>query len=414
MNARKRQQILSIACALIVYTASNAMNVSNPHDIFFRPPVLEEQRQQLYFWTECGVKQTAYCCNGKTTNVLKYLDYDQNALAMLNGFDDESPIGQKRAQLNVVDDGVRGHYCVSGDFSAPLNLALAWRMFFNNHLTLGVYLPIRYMQLKNVAWQNQTKMVDNQDARVKEFLTNDFFNNVKTLGNGLELCDWSRMGVGDLEIILEYLRNYPQDKAMLRNVLVDLRAGLTFPSGKSADVDKIATIPFGYDGAMTTLFGGGLELLYGTWFKLGFDVELTHIFGNSKTRRIKTAEDQTEFLLLEKNRAYIDWGMRQQFTLYAELYHFLKGFSFKVGYRFFKQGDSVISLCGNEFSPAIANSAKSLEDWTAHDVLMKLSYDFSYDYDTVNPGFAIFARIPFDGKRSIVANTIGIMASIDF
>jgi len=390
------------------------MNLSRPYDIFLRPPALHNQFMQFYVWSEFGVKQTAYINNGTTANELSYLECDQNALAMLSGFDDASIIGQKRAQLRVVDDGTRGHYCVTGDISQPINIGLAWRMFFRHNLTLGIYLPVRHMQLKNTCWRNRTNMHDAQDAQTKEFLTNNFFNNVRTLGNGLELGDWNRTGVGDLACILEFLRNFPQAKPMLKNVLLNLRGGLTLPTGLAQDYDKIAALPFGNDGATTVLFGGGIELLYGTWFKCGFHVELTHLFGNSKKRRIKTSPEQTEFLLLQKTESYKDWGMQQEFTLFSELYHFFKGLSLKVGYRFYKQGDSVLSLCGNEFSSAIANTARSLRDWTAHDVLIKLSYDFSEDYDKYNPGFALFARIPFDGKRSIVSNTVGVMASLDF
>jgi len=413
MNATKQLKNAGVLLVLAVSTM-RAMNLSRPHDIFLRPPAPQEQFMQVYTWLEHGLKQTSYASDRKTINELKHLDCDQNALKMLNGFDNESCVGQKRAQLRVVDDGIRGHYCVSGDLTVPFNFAFAWRFFFGHNITLGAYLPVRSMKLKNVCWQEQTQMADNQDAQVKEFLTNDFFCNIKKLGNGLELGDWSRTGVGDLEIILEFLRNFEQYKPMLKNVLLNLRAGLTFPTGLKTDPDKIITLPFGHDGATTVLFGAGLELLYGTWFKFGFDVELTHLFGDTRTRRIQTAPGQTSLLYLKKLRAYKDWGMQQQFTLYAQLYHFFKGFSFKVGYRFFKQGDSVLSLCSNEFSAAIANASNTIEDWTAHDVMLKLSYDFSEDFDRANPEFAVFARIPFDGKRSIVSNTIGLMASVDF
>jgi len=414
MNAIKRLSKIGAVLSLLLSAAVQGMNLSRPHDIFFRPPAPQEEFMQAYVWIEHGLKQTSYASDRKTINVLKYLDCDQNALKMLDGFADDSCIGQKRAQLRVVDDGVRGHFCVNGDLSVPFNIALAWRFFFGHDLTLGAYLPIRSMKLKNVCWQEQTRMIDNQDAQVKSFLTNDFFCNVKRLGKDLELCDWSRTGIGDFEVIFEYMRNFEQQKPLLKNVLLDLRVGLTFPTGLKSDPDLILALPFGHDGATTVPFGGGIELLYGTWFKFGFDVELTHLFGNTRTRRIKTADQQTELLLLEKTRAYKDWGMQQQFTIYAQLYHFFKGFSFKVGYRFFKQGDSVIALCSNEHSALIANTAQSIEDWTAHDVMLKLSYDFGYDYDKYNPGFALFARIPFDGKRSVVSNTIGLMASIDF
>lgn len=416
MNGIKQSSYICALFFLRLITSSQAMNLSKPHDIFFRPPIAPHNIfMQSYAWIECGLKQTAYNTDNNSTNVLTYLTCDQNALTMLNGFDTASKIGQTHAQLlGVVNDGTRGYYQVSGDLSIPVNAALAWRLFFEHYISLGIYLPIKTMHLKNSCWRSLTQSADYQDALVNTVITNDFFNTVYTLGDGLQLGNWSRSGVGDLEVIVEFVRNYEQQKPMLKNVLVNVRAGLTIPTGLKSDPDRILSLPFGNDGATGLLFAGGLELLYGTWFKLGLDVELIHLFNNTHTRRIKTAIDQTELLLLAKTAVNKDWGMQQQFTLFTECDHFFKGFSFKAGYRFFKQGDSTVALCGNQYSSLIANTARSLEDFTAHDMLFKLSYDFREDFNRVNPSFALFARIPVNGKRAIVSHTFGIMASVDF
>lgn len=414
MNAIKQGKNIVAILLISMVSTLHAMNLSRPHDIFFRPPAPEEQFMQAYVWTEFGLKQIAYASDNKITNILQYLDCNQNALKMLDGFGSETPIGQKRAQLPVVDDGIRGHYSVSGDLDVLCNMAFAWRFFFGHNINLGVYLPLRSMKLHNVCWCNMTENNNYQDALTREYLTNDFFTIVSALGNDLSLGDWSRTGIGDLEIIFEFLRNFEQQKPLLKNVLLNLRAGLTFPTGLKTDPDHIVSLPFGNDGAATVLFGAGLEMLYGTWFKFGFDVELTHLFGNTRERRIKTASDQTSFLYLAKTCAYKDWGMQQQFTLYAQLYHFYKAFSCKLAYRFFKQGDSNLSLSSADYFAPVVNTSTTLEDWTAHDILCKVSYDWSLDYDRVNPGCALFVRIPCNGKRSIVSNTLGLMLSVDF
>lgn len=413
MNAFTRLLFIGL---LGITPITSCMNLSRPHDIFFRPSKPPKDLWlQFYSWIEGGLKQTAYTSDGHSTNVLTYINCDQDALKMLNGFIDDSVIEQTAAQLNgVVDNGIRGHYIVSGHLKVPVNVSLAWRMFFAHDLTLGIYLPIRSMQLTDVCWANQTQNNDYQDALVHNVLTNNFFENVYKLGDGLELGGWSKAGVGDLEVILEYMHDFEQAKPMLKNVFLDARVGLTFPTGVTSNPDHILSLPFGQDGAMSVLFGGYLELLYGTFFKLAVDVELTHVFNNTRTRRVKTAVEQTELLLLAKADVNKDWGIQQQFTLWASFDHFFKGFSFNVGYRYFKQGDSTVSLCNNDLSPFFANSALGLEDWTAHDVLFKLSYDWRHDYNNCNPGLALTARVPVNGKRSIVSHTLGFMAWIDF
>ena len=49
---------------------------------------------------------------------------------MLDGFESDSVIGQKRVAIDADDDGQRGHFIVGGDLLTPLMGAIWFRTFF--------------------------------------------------------------------------------------------------------------------------------------------------------------------------------------------------------------------------------------------------------------------------------------------
>ena len=163
-------------------------------------------------------------------------------------------------------------------------------------------------------------------------------------------------------------------------------------------------------------FGLGLDLALGSYFKAGIDVQLTEIFGNKRTWRIKTQEDQTELLLLHKACAFKDHRLVQRFNLYVELYRFLKGLSFTVGYQFLKQGEAELAIVSQKFSSTIANTSRKLEEFTMHHVIAKFTYDFGVHrkFHKIRPEWSIYVRSPFNGKNVALVPTIGTVFSLDF
>ncbi len=273
------------------------------------------------------------------------------------------------------------------------------------------------MALKNVCWVDKTKNITDEDARVHEFLTDNFFENVCTLGCGLDLCGWQRTGVGDLTLLVQWFRDFPQAKPMLKNVRINWRGGVGIPTGLRQDVDKVFAFPFGYDGAFSLPFGFGLDLYFDFYLRAGFDVQLTHIFGNTRDRRIKTSEGQTDLLFLEKMSIYKDWGLTQQFNLYGQIYKLFDVVSFLVGYQFTKHGKDEVALCpGSTFSAVVANSAESLREWTMHQFVVRADYEMGAHWDepVLYPRFSFFAQIPFNGRRIAATTNVGVTVAFDF
>jgi len=389
-----------------------AMNIIKPFDIFLRPQLpCEGKHFQVFGWGEYGFDAQGYDTCGDKVNVLKIWNKNQDAIAMLNGFDPLTTAGQLRTRLGD-NDGVAGHFCVDGDLRA-IGATLAARYIFPYNISLGLYVPIYSMKLDNVVWQDLTP---SGNVLIRENLTDNFPARIMELGC-LDICGWNRTGLGDMMLVGEWQGAFEQHKPILKQVVLDIRLGLGLPTGLRSDEDKIFALPFGTDGAWSVMFGAGLDLVWADYIRGGFDVELNHIFGNRKERRIKTDLCQTDLLFLQKACTYKDYGLTQQFTLHAGIFKFYSGFSFDVGYRYIKHDDDILTLEGNCFSDKIANSAESLKEWTAHQILLKAEYDIGYhmsEDSVLLPTIGAYARIPFNGKRVALCPSVGAMLTFNF
>ncbi len=395
----------------------HGMNLLRPYDSLLRPAYSNKYHAQFSLIAETGLHEKSYSSNC-STNVLRIWNADQNSLAMLSGFNSNSDIGKKKIAVDASDDGTRGHILFDGDFKNRFSSLFGARVFFKENWSVGLYLPFYAMALKNICFKDQTKSISDEDIRVKELLTDNFYANVKELGCDLDLSDWSRIGVGDLTLLLDWFHDFPQPKPMLKNVRVNWRLGLGFPTGLRQDEDKLLAIPYGYDGAFSLPFGLGLDLHFIFYLRVGFDVQLTHIFGNTRTRRFMTDQSQTDLLFLQKAELYKDWGLTQQFSLYAQLYKFLdSNFSMLLGYQYLKHGADEIALpAGSPFSESVANAAQSLREWTLHQFVVRADYDIGSHFDepSIFPRVSVYAQIPFNGKRAVGTTNFGLSLSVDF
>ena len=334
---------------------------------------------------------------------------------MLEGFPEDSPISQLRSALLDADDGIRGRFLVDGDLQLNFSTALAANFYFAHDWRIGLYLPVYKMTLKDVNFIDLTPNVDNLDKLVHALLTDNLAQNVQQLGC-LHLGGWQRTGVGDLTLLVEWFRDFYQNKPLLKCVRVNWRWGLGIPTGLRENEDLLFAIPYGYDGAVSMPFGLGLGLKLGRFLQFDADAQLTQIFGRTQIRRIKTDVDQTELLLLAKTPVFKDSGLVQRFNLSLELYRFLKGLSFKVGYQYLKQGEGEYSVKTQEFSTNVANSSVRLDDFTMHHIITKFTYDCGVHQwgQRIRPEIGLFTRNPINGKNSALIPTIGAVLSVDF
>lgn len=412
-------RIYSFLFLFIGYSFSSfAMNLLlRPYDTLVRPEIYLDHCYEFSMWAERGVGPAkGFNEDGQAVNVLSLWSPDQDALAMLNGFPDDSPITALRLALDAIDDGTRGHIFFDGKLRLDFGGAIGGRWYFLPHAWITAYLPVYKAQLTDVTQMDLTQMLTASDIRVKNLLTNNLSNVLSDFSDGLALSGWRRTGLGDLNTMVEWLFDFPQERPLLKNVTLDGRVGFTWPTGLKSDPDKLFAFPYGFDGAVGILYGGGLDVMLSYCFKAGFDVQLLSLFGNTRERRIRTATDQTDLLLLAKAPAYKDFGLIQRFNLYVQAYHFYRGFSFLAGYQFLKKGQDRLELETCAFNNEIANTAASLEEWIVHSVECNLHYDVNADCPDawIAPQISLFARLPFGGKRAAAFKTVGLMIAFDF
>lgn len=410
-NFFKQTRLLMVVCCFLSVTAS-AMNVLRPYKVLLQPSYPADWTLQLDIRNESGFSMRGYDCQGNKVRPFNIWSCDQNTLTMLDGVPADSPIGQLRTLIDAHDDGTRGHVIPCGKLQITDALYTSLRYVCGYGLSAGLYLPFYTMRLRDMCWIDRTQDKNAEDARVRQYLTSQLAQQVCTLGD-LYIGDWRRKGAGDLLLQAEWNYSFVQQKPFLKFVTVDGRLGLTIPTGKKQDEDKILAVPFGFDGATALFVGGGLDLALGDYFHTGFDVELHNIFGHTKMRRIKTAPHQTDLLFLTKQCAYKDYGLEQQFTLFAEIRNIFEYLSFKVGYQFFKHNEDTLSLLTSDFSTFVANQAASLGEFTIHTVTARVACNLDISICPCTT-IAWFVTVPCNGRNSLASASSGLSFAFEF
>ncbi len=148
----------------------------------------------------------------------------------------------------------------------------------------------------------------------------------------------------------------------------------------------------------------------------GIDVEFIYQFGNTRCRRVKSAQDQTDLLFLTKVPVYREFGLGQQYNIYLESCNLWCNTSLKLNYQLLKRNDDRIDVANDRIDSRIANNAESLFDWTAHSLIFMVRHDLWRDYEcsSLFPTISAFVKWGFNGKRALLANTAGIEISVAF
>ncbi len=399
------------------------LNLWQADDInLWRPSWPRHTRFDINVASEFGIKTIGRAACEQTcdpgldlgkVNVFKVWQPEQNALAMLRGFPPHSAIGQLAQELDANHDcGPRGKFDVCGDLDVVQHTVIATRFKLHHHVTFGLYFPFTTLKAR-AKFTDLTPDVTGLDQLTKELLTDNFAENVYRLGC-LNLSPWSRTGAGDLAAVLSWDRWFPQHRPILKNVGTSLRVGMNFPTGAKPNIDDLLAIPFGNE-SFGFIIGAGIKLQLTSLMRLGVDIEFLDLINANREARIKTDVEQTDLLFLASTCVLKDFGFTHRFNVFWEF--FKAGFSASLTYQYWKHDDDRIAAFNNRYSSEIANTAKSLEEWTMHQFI----YKFSYDTSTLdcgnrfgNPYVAFFYKQPLNGKNAFLAHTVGLISSWAF
>ncbi|MFA6066808.1 MAG: hypothetical protein WC707_06525 [Candidatus Babeliaceae bacterium] len=390
------------------------LNLFAPYDFLLIPRVWPYTNFQINIADELLVHARAYQADDdelcdtwrKRKDVLQLWQDDQDALAAVKG-DLSDNLGQFAPLFAVDDNGTIGHIIPYGKLEVNNFMLSAWYNFSCLNLRIAAHLPIFDARLKNVVWKDVTPAPAGMTA-------NDYVNALEVLGN-VDLGGWHRQGIGDLATLVYWFGDNPQAKQYLKNVRLALRGGLTYPTGKKSDVNKLFAIPFGYGSGLGIIGAGTIELWFNHHIRGGIDGQFLQLFGSTARRRIKIDQAQTDLLLLTTATTYREFGFNQHYTIFIEAAHFWRGLSAKIAYQYTKQHESKLFVCSDHFDPIIVNSAENLDEFTTHHMVFNLSYDFYKGEErTLKPYLQLFYKHGFNGKRAVLADTITASLSVSF
>ena len=243
----------------------------------------------------------------------------------------------------------------------------------------------------------------------------------------LNVTGWSKTGVGDIALLIDWERDFPQYKNVLRNVRPVMRLGVTLPTGSQINELDFASMPMGADGSVTIPFGGGIHVDLGSYVQLGFDAQFWYIWGKTKMRRIKTSFYQTDLLLPTVTSTAKQHGIVQSFALKGAVFSRNRAYQLKWFYEYIRKGEDILTPVDVKYGYDVINDhsessdgeikgQKELDEFTSHFATIKLGYDHHYvDPDLkVVPQAYLFWRIGFNGSYANIASTVGLQISLDF
>ena len=415
---KKKLLILALLIGSSV-AESSALGLLNPYDFMTEPACsMGQSKFQWSIISEFGYKSQGFDVDSNEVNALQIYETQQNLLGLFQGYQASQSqfnnIINQVAGANGVQNSENGLFTPTGNFSAS-QCALSGIYNFYDSFYFKVFLPIHTVKLSDVSWNYTGNSNYFSGANIQEQLVSSFEADAKKLF-GLSVGDWSETGVGDLTCLIDYKKNFPQGRNVLRNVCANLGWGLSFPTGKKSNPDVIMSIPFGNDGSVSMPFGGGLDLNIARYLQCGFRGQFFYFWGNEKERRVKTFARQTTLLLPEKINTYKDYGFVQNFGLYAQMYNLAGGLSCKFAYEYLRKSEDTIAVDSTGFSYELINTDLSLEETTQHQVIVALAFDsgFTKKIKKMHPQVTTFVKIPFNGSYSNLVSSVGVQLSLDW
>lgn len=399
-------------------------NFSRPYDVNFRMEDWQGTNFKLGANFEYGNTTRGRNAEENECNVLQIYHHAESSLAMLMGAEKDSEINVLANKLlpaysPATDDGYRGRFKLDGKYEeADLTFWGKYRLPLKSlagNFDIYLYIPVRYMEMKDVEWKDLTKDVLSADRDVHYYLTDDIFNLVKELGH-LDLGDWKKTGLGDIVVMLSWFNDFKQMREHLKNVRITSRLGVSMPTAPIKDEDRAFSFPLGNDGAWGMPITLGLDVDFIHRLRVGGEFEMLVLFNECHKRRLKTDENQTDFLLLHKGNVTKSFGFTYKFNLFIQAQRFLGGLSAMIAYQFLRHDSDKLTAQSNEFSYHIINSAQNLQEWGTQNFVFQLNYDFFKECKNswFKPQISLFYKLPITGKRVINAETFGGQLAVNF
>lgn len=431
MTTIRNSLLVCLVFNIFIMEASTPLGMFTPYDINLRLKKPALHHGQLTAFCEQSYHVQGYATDPKEeetflVDVLQIYEPTQNVVSMYQGFDNTGAVVQTLTtpftQLldsiaggpgGGVSDFQNGIFTPTGKLSGG-QVALGATYALGNCFYISAYLPFCHAKLSNVEWKYSGDNILFASEKIQKELINSFAQDSKKYF-GLNIGNWKQTGLGDFTVLVEWERNFPQMRPILRNVQANIRTGLSFPTSTKCNECVIMPVSFGADSSIGLPFGGGLSFSLGTIADVGFSGQFWYFWSSEKLRRIKTFPTQTSLLFPVVTNTQKQFSIVQNFNLFGQLYTSSKRFSAKGIYQHWRrQKDKIIPISTN-FNFDVANSAESLDEITYHQIILAGIYSpCNGDFKGIIPQLELFWKGSFNGTRVAVASTVGLQFSLTF
>jgi hypothetical protein len=415
------------SCISIVAQAYAPTNFCTPYKVDFRLYEWKHNNWRFGAFAEYGDTTKGRDRSLKRTGVLQRYNGHESSIGMLLGLPSGSFLDNLAKSLGVsaataTEDDYRGKFLLNGEYE-EWDVTLFGRyklpIKIEGIFEIGLFVPFRSLEFKNVTWADQTRDVLTADKEFKEKVSNNMETFARDYGNlNINRSGYKQSGVGDIAVMLGWQKDFAQQtKRYLKNVRVNAGVGVSIPTGKQKDEDQSLSMPLGNDGAWGIPVYIGLDLDFFWRLQAGVELNFLGLFDTTGTYRMKTSTHQTDFLIMNKAKATRSQGPTWHFSLFGRAKKiFAKGLSAMVKYDFVKHDEDRLSPKSYDFDEEIVNTAQTLKEWATHSFTFRAAYaplgtDTKYK---VKPQVSLFYKLPITGKRSIECSTIGGQIAFSF
>ncbi|MBP9764919.1 hypothetical protein KBD08_01125 [Candidatus Babeliales bacterium] len=402
-----------------------------PYDINIKMKKPGLRNAQINVLGEKSYKVQGYATDNKedTTflvNVLQVYEEKQNIVSMYQGYDINGNIVQTLTTpftqlLDSIAGGPGGGVSNlnNGLYTPTANLscgqfAVSGVYGLGQGFYLSAYLPFYFAKMSNTKWTYSGTNALFSDIAIQQELVDTFAQDALKYF-GLHIGNWNTKGLGDLTVLAEWQRDFPQRRPTLRNVQANARIGIIVPTALKSCDNVVFPVYFGSNGAVGLPFGGGLSFNLGNVADLGFSAQFWYYWSNEQIRRVKTFATQTTLLFPIQTQTYVQHAIIQNFNLNGSVYSFCKRFQLKGLYQYWRQGRDVLIPFNSSIHADVINSAISLDEKTRHQFsLFGIFCPHNEDFKKIVPQFEIFWKVATNGMRDAIASSYGAQLSVTF
>ena len=286
------------------------------------------------------------------------------------------------------------------------------------------HIPYRWAKIYNISLINKTSSTATGAATFQSFLDNNF-NTVLEENNLAPVNkNFNRQGIGDIELNLGWQR-FSDNFDIIKNLLLNISASLTIPTGPKEMLNQVVSIPIGYNGH----FGLGAKFNalahFSNWLGIGANIGTNIFLDKTTTMRMKTSKTQNGLITLEKGRATIHKGTLWNLGGYIKASPIGKIFLI-AGYSYTTEESTQLSVKDDIFLSTllfneaqtgsitsnkndIVNSDQKLKSWNQHVLQFTMGYNA---HGKFAPHIEIFYNCPIIGERIFRTKMIGGQAGL--